>query len=71
MGELASVAGLFPAPQRRIARGVALALSATRILLLAHWASDVAVGFAAGALIERILRPLTLGSRQRRDSRVP
>lgn len=66
MGALASAAGLFPAPQRRIARGVALALSATRILLLAHWASDVAAGFAAGALIERLLRPLTLGSRRQR-----
>jgi undecaprenyl-diphosphatase len=62
MGALASAAGLFPAPQRQLARGVALALSASRILLLAHWASDVAAGFAMGALIERLLRPLTLGS---------
>jgi undecaprenyl-diphosphatase len=62
MGALASAAGLFPAPQRQLARGVALALSASRILLLAHWASDVAAGFAMGALIERLLRPLTLRS---------
>lgn len=71
MGALASAASLFPPTQRRIARGLAVGLSATRILLLAHWASDVAVGFAAGALLERLLRPLTLGSRQRRHSRAP
>ena len=64
MGALASAAGLFPPAQRRIARGLAIALSATRILLLAHWASDVVAGFAGGALIERLLRPLTLGSRR-------
>jgi undecaprenyl-diphosphatase len=52
---------LFPPPQRRIARGLAVVLSATRILLLAHWASDVATGFAAGALLERLVRPVTLG----------
>lgn len=71
MGALASAAGLFPPTQRRIARGLAIGLSATRILLLAHWASDVAVGFAAGALLERLLRPLALGSRQRHHSRAP
>jgi undecaprenyl-diphosphatase len=71
MGALASAAGLFPPPQRRLARGVALTLSATRILLLAHWAGDVAAGFAAGAVIERLLRPLTLGSRPRRRSGAP
>jgi undecaprenyl-diphosphatase len=65
MGALASAAGLFAAPQRQIARGFAVALSATRILLLAHWTSDVVAGFAVGALIERLLRPLTLGSRRR------
>lgn len=69
MGTLASAAGLFPPTQRRIARGLAVGLSATRILLLAHWGSDVAVGFAAGVLLERLLRPLTLSSRRR--SRAP
>jgi membrane-associated phospholipid phosphatase len=65
MGVLASAAGLFPPPQRRIARGLAVALSATRILLLAHWTSDVVTGFAAGILIERLIRPLTLRARRR------
>jgi membrane-associated phospholipid phosphatase len=60
MGALASAADLFPPPQRRIARGLAVTLSATRILLLAHWTSDVVAGFAAGALIERLIRTITL-----------
>lgn len=64
MGALASAAGLIPQPQRGLARGLALALSATRVLLLAHWASDVIAGFAAGALLERLMRPITLGRRQ-------
>jgi undecaprenyl-diphosphatase len=63
MGALASAAGLFPPAQRRLARAGAVALSATRILLLAHWASDVVVGFATGALIERLIRPITLRGR--------
>ncbi len=61
MGALASAAGLLPPVQRRMVRGVALALSATRILLLAHWTSDVVVGFALGGLLERVLRRLALG----------
>ena len=64
MGALASAAGLFPTVERRLARGVAVALSATRILLLAHWTSDVAVGFAVGALLERLIRPITLRPRR-------
>src|ERR1700756_1342990 len=67
MGALASAAGLFPPAQRRIARGLAIALSATRILLLAHWTSDVIAGFAAGALIERLIRPIMLRARRRRS----
>jgi membrane-associated phospholipid phosphatase len=70
MGALASAAGLLPSPQRRFARAVAVALSATRILLLAHWASDVVVGFAAGALVERLIRPITPGSAKQRRREV-
>jgi membrane-associated phospholipid phosphatase len=71
MGALASAAEFLPPTQRRLTRGLALALSATRILLLAHWMSDVAAGFVAGALLERLIRPLTLGSRLRRSSGTP
>ena len=60
MGALAAAAEFLPSRERKIIRGIALSLSATRILLLAHWASDVVVGFALGALLERLMRRLTL-----------
>jgi undecaprenyl-diphosphatase len=69
MGALASAAGTMPATPRRAAYAVAIALSLTRVLVLAHWASDVIAGFVLGALLERSLRfwtgyPL---ARSRRD----
>lgn len=64
MGALASAASLFPPALRRLTRGIAIALSATRILLLAHWTSDVVAGFSAGALLERLMRPVTLRGRR-------
>lgn len=65
MGALASAAGLLPPAPRRLVRSIAVALSLTRIALLAHWASDVVVGFALGAVVERLLRPWTLGKPRR------
>jgi undecaprenyl-diphosphatase len=59
MGALASAAGALPARPRRAIQTVAVGLSLTRILILAHWASDVVAGFALGALLERLLRPWT------------
>jgi membrane-associated phospholipid phosphatase len=59
MGALASAAGALPSVPRRAIRAVAVGLSLTRIVVLAHWASDVVVGFALGALLERLLRPWT------------
>jgi membrane-associated phospholipid phosphatase len=56
MGALASAAGALPPGPRRVIRGLAIGLSLTRILVLAHWASDVVAGFALGALLERALR---------------
>ncbi|MDA9463449.1 phosphatase PAP2 family protein [Bradyrhizobium sp. CCBAU 53415] len=67
MGALASAAGLLPPARRRAVRAIAVALSLTRVALLAHWASDVAAGFALGAAVERLLRPWTLtGPRRER-----
>jgi membrane-associated phospholipid phosphatase len=60
MGALASAAGMLPKTPRRLVRTVAVALSLTRIAVLAHWASDVVAGFALGAAVERLLRPWTL-----------
>ena len=59
MGALASAAGALPSVPRRAIRAVAVGLSLTRIVVLAHWASDVVVGFALGALLERLLRSWT------------
>jgi membrane-associated phospholipid phosphatase len=59
MGALASAAGALPAGPRRAARALAVGLSLTRVVVLAHWASDVIAGFALGAIIERLLRVWT------------
>jgi undecaprenyl-diphosphatase len=56
MGALASAAGALPAGPRRAIRALAVGLSLTRIVVLAHWASDVVTGFALGAVLERGLR---------------
>jgi membrane-associated phospholipid phosphatase len=56
MGALASAAGALPAGTRQAIRALAVGLSLTRIVVLAHWASDVVAGFALGAVLERTLR---------------
>jgi membrane-associated phospholipid phosphatase len=56
MGALASASSVLPAGPRRAMRAIAVGLSLTRIVILAHWASDVVAGFALGALLERALR---------------
>jgi len=69
MGALASAAGLLPATWRRLARTLAVTLSLTRVVLLAHWASDVVAGFILGVIVERLFRPFTLArSGQQRAS---
>lgn len=59
MGALASAACDFKEPYRKIAWTAALGLSMTRVGVLAHWASDVFVGFAGGFALERLVRRLT------------
>ncbi|MGL3111709.1 phosphatase PAP2 family protein [Bradyrhizobium sp. BR 1432] len=67
MGALASAAGLLPPVPRRLVRCLAVALSLTRVVVLAHWASDVVAGFTLGVVVERLFRPFTLAkSRQQR-----
>src|SRR4051812_24444049 len=56
MGALASAAGGLPKWPRRAIRAIAIGLSLTRVVVLAHWASDVVAGFALGAVLERTLR---------------
>jgi membrane-associated phospholipid phosphatase len=56
MGALASAAGTLPVGSRRAIRALAVGLSLTRVVVLAHWASDVVAGFVLGAALERLLR---------------
>lgn len=66
MGALASAAGLLNPIPRRLVRSLAVALSLTRVVVLAHWASDVVAGFTLGVVVERLFRPLTLGKLRQR-----
>jgi membrane-associated phospholipid phosphatase len=56
MGAFASATGPWPPGPRVAGRALAVAISLTRIAVLAHWTSDVLAGFAIGALLERLLR---------------
>jgi membrane-associated phospholipid phosphatase len=59
MGALASAACKFPMPYKAAAITAAAGLSLSRIAILAHWTSDVVLGFAGGVLTERLLRRWT------------
>jgi undecaprenyl-diphosphatase len=70
MGALASAAGTLPSGPRRTIQAIAVGLCMTRIMVLAHWATDVVAGFALGAVLERLLRLWTcypLGASQEDD----
>jgi undecaprenyl-diphosphatase len=56
VGALASAASRLPASQRNVVWAVGAGLVLTRVVILAHWVSDVAAGLAVGALTERLLR---------------
>jgi membrane-associated phospholipid phosphatase len=56
VGALASAATVLSRGQRNVVWSIGAGLVLTRIVLLAHWASDVAVGLAIGSLSERLLR---------------
>ena len=59
IGALASAASELPRKQRNLVWLIGAGLVATRVLLLAHWTSDVLAGLAIGSLTERLLRRLT------------
>ena len=56
VGALASAATVLPPAKRNLVWAFGAGLALTRIVLLAHWASDVVAGLALGALTERVLR---------------
>ena len=51
--------------QRNAVWSIGAGLVLTRIVLLAHWASDVVAGLVVGAVTERILRLVTGYGRER------
>jgi hypothetical protein len=59
VGAIASAASELPRSQRLAVWGLSGGLLLTRIVLLAHWTSDVACGLAIGVLLERSLRKFT------------
>jgi membrane-associated phospholipid phosphatase len=59
VGALASAASRLPRNMRNAVWLAGAGLVGTRVLLLAHWTSDVVAGLAIGALTERLLRRLT------------
>jgi undecaprenyl-diphosphatase len=49
----------LPKRQRNIVWMIGAGLVASRVVLLAHWTSDVVAGLAIGAATERLLRRFT------------
>jgi membrane-associated phospholipid phosphatase len=58
VGAVASAVSWAYPRSATIAWGLGGLIAATRIVLLAHWTTDVLAGLAMGALVERCLRPL-------------
>jgi len=59
VGALVSAATVLPRAKRNLVWAFGAGLALSRVVLLAHWASDVAAGLALGAVTERLLRPFT------------
>jgi undecaprenyl-diphosphatase len=59
VGALASAASQLPKTPRNAIWLVGAGLVATRVILLAHWTSDVIAGLLIGSLTERLLRHLS------------
>ena len=59
VGALASAATILPPAKRNLVWSIGAGLVLTRIVLLAHWTSDVIAGLAIGAVVERLLRRWT------------
>jgi undecaprenyl-diphosphatase len=59
VGAMASAATVLPSGKRNLVWSLGGGLVLTRIVLLAHWTSDVIAGLAIGAVIERLLRHWT------------
>src|SRR6185312_12213515 len=68
VGALASAATVLPPAKRNLVWSIGAGLVLTRIVLLAHWTSDVIAGLAIGTAVERLLRHWTGFGWSRRES---
>lgn len=59
VGAIGSAATVLPPAKRNLVWSLGAGLVLTRIVLLAHWTSDVIAGLAIGAAVERLLRHCT------------
>ena len=59
VGALASAATLLPSGWKNAVWAASTVLVTTRVILLAHWLSDVVAGLACGFGVERALRLIT------------
>ena len=59
VGAVASAVSWASPKSAPVAWGLAGLVAATRIVLLAHWTTDVVAGLVMGTLVERCLRPLS------------
>jgi PAP2 superfamily len=59
VGALASAATVLPPRQRNSVWALVALVVTTRVVLLAHWTSDVAAGLVMGVALERLIRLAT------------
>lgn len=73
LGAVASALSRWvPRPWRDLIWPVTLGIAATRVVLLAHWLTDVVAGLAAGFVLERIIHPYgPLASAEQGQARTP
>jgi undecaprenyl-diphosphatase len=59
VGALASAATLLPPKTRNLVWATGALLVGTRVVLLAHWFTDVLAGLGLGVMVERLMRRTT------------
>ncbi len=59
VGALVSAATLLPPQMRNLVWAAGALLVSTRVVLLAHWFTDVLAGLGLGVVVERLMRRMT------------